>query len=502
MRVGGLASGMDTEAIVKDMMKIKKLPLDKLMQEKTFTEWQYEAFRDTNLALLSLRDSASDLRLESSFNSYSATSSDSDSVTVDTTANAVNGTYQVQVMSVASPAKMHSTLPIVKSTDPLTSVKTYAKSSDQIGTSGTITVKDKDGNALGNPITITATSTYEEVAKQLQDSTIGKVPELRVSFDDTTSRFFISTKGMGADQNFTLQFSDEALAKQVINNGTETSLTTTNATNGSVKFDGIVINDLTSNKTTVNGLTLNLLQVSGEATNVTVQSNPEKPMEMIKKFVESYNETISKIEKQLVEKRYPDFQPLSDEQKKDMSDNEIELWEEKAKSGLLRNDPVLQSAMRDLRRAFMDPVAGIAPGNINVLAEIGINTGSYTEGGKLFIDEDKLSEAMINNPDEVMKLFNSDDAEGNGIGVGDRVYATLNNIVNRLSDKAGNPDNSVDNSNISKKIKQMDEEISRWQDRLANIEDRYWRQFTAMEKALSQMNSQSTWMQQNMFGGA
>ncbi|MCP6134974.1 flagellar filament capping protein FliD, partial [Klebsiella pneumoniae] len=77
-----------------------------------------------------------------------------------------------------------------------------------------------------------------------------------------------------------------------------------------------------------------------------------------------------------------------------MSENEIELWEEKARSGLLRNDPVLKSAMEDLRRAFMDSVKGIAPGNINLLSQIGINTGNYTEGGKLFIDENKLNEVL------------------------------------------------------------------------------------------------------------
>ena len=71
-------------------------------------------------------------------------------------------------------------------------------------------------------IEITEGMTYAEVAKKLQDSTAGKVPELRVSFDDTTSRFFISTKGMGADQNFTLDFGDNAaLANQIINDGTQ-----------------------------------------------------------------------------------------------------------------------------------------------------------------------------------------------------------------------------------------------------------------------------------------
>lgn len=497
MRVGGLASGMDTDSLVKQLMQAQKMPLDKLMQKKVFTEWQQEAFRDNNLSLSNLRTSASNLRFQSSFNSYSATSSDSSSVTVSTTANAVSGSYKVEVLSVASPAKLNSENAIEKEPG------VAAKSTDLIGTTGKITVS---GSGTPNIVVeITADMTYADVAKKLQDSTAGSVPELRANFDNTTSRFFISTKGMGTDQAFSLTFENAdgtpniALGNQIINNASATA-TATGAANGKVSLDGIIIDGLTTNKTTVNGLTLNLLQVGAETT-VNVQSNPEKPLAMIKEFVEKYNETIASIEKQLVEKRYPNFQPLSDEQKKDMSEKEIELWEEKARSGLLRNDPTLRKAMQDLRRDFMDPVAGIAAGNINMLSQIGINTGNYMEGGKLFIDEAKLSAALTNKPDEVMQLFTYKDAAGNGVGIGDRVYQKLNEVVKNLSTQAGNPGNSVDNSTISKKIKKMDQEITKWQERLVKIEDRYWKQFTAMEKALSQMNSQSSWMQQNMFGG-
>ncbi|WP_308302130.1 MULTISPECIES: flagellar cap protein FliD N-terminal domain-containing protein [unclassified Planococcus (in: firmicutes)] len=72
MRVGGLASGMDTDSIVKQMMQIQKMPLDKLMQQKVWTEWQQEAIREQNLAFSNLRTSASNLRLQSTFNAYSA----------------------------------------------------------------------------------------------------------------------------------------------------------------------------------------------------------------------------------------------------------------------------------------------------------------------------------------------------------------------------------------------------------------------------------------------
>ncbi|TWT04483.1 flagellar cap protein [Planococcus sp. CPCC 101016] len=496
MRVGGLASGMDTESIVKDMMKIQKMPLDKLMQQKTFTEWQQEAFRNTNLSMSTLRTSASNLRLQSSFNSYSATSPNPTSFTVATTATAMSGSYNVQVTSVASAAKLNSTAGIT--TTVADGSTKAANSTDQIGVAGQI----KIGTISVN---VASTDTFADVAKNLQDATAASIPALRASFDNTTSRFFIATKGMGAEQAFTMDFTaadgttaNADLANKIINNGATTA-TAAGAADGSMKFDGIEITGLKTNQTTVNGLTINLLQAGTEAT-INVQSNPEKPLAMIKEFVDKYNETIETLQKQLVEKRYPDFQPLSDEQKKDMTEKEIELWEDKARSGLLRNDPVLKSAMQDLRRAFMDKVSSVADGNLNLLSQIGINTGAYTEGGKLFIDEAKLSEALKNKPDEVMALFTTRDASGNGVGA--RVYDTLNNIVKNLSTKAGSSSSSVDNSTLSKKIRQMNDEISRWQDRLLRVEDRYWKQFTAMEKALSQMNSQSAWMQQNMFGGS
>lgn len=501
MRIGGLASGMDTESIVKDMMKIQKMPLDKLMQQKTFTEWQQEAFRDTNLAMSNLRTSASNLRLQSSFNSYSATSPNPASFTIATTANAMSGSYQVQVTSVASSAKLNSAAGIMATAADGTTA--LAKSTDQIGAAGKITIA---GSGTDIIIDIASTDTFADVAKKIQDSTAASVPALRASFDNTTSRFFIATKGMGTEQAFTMSFTNPdgtanaALADKVVNNAGATTAAATGAADGSINFDGIEIVGLKTNQTTVNGLTVNLLQASTAPTTINVQSNPEKPLAMIKEFVEKYNETLETIQKQLVEKRYPDFQPLSDEQKKDMTENEIELWEDKARSGLLRNDPVLKSAMQDLRRAFMDKVSSVADGNINLLSQIGINTGAYTEGGKLFIDEEKLSAALANKPDEVMALFTTRDAAGNGVGA--RVYDTLNAVVKNLSEKAGSSSSSVDNSTLSKKIKQMNEEISRWQDRLTRVEDRYWKQFTAMEKALSQMNSQSAWMQQNMFGGA
>ncbi|MCJ1909784.1 flagellar filament capping protein FliD [Planococcus ruber] len=498
MRIGGLASGIDTDSLVKEMMAAQKLPQDKLTQQKTFTEWQKDAYRDVNLSLSNLRTVASDMRFQGSFNSYSSTVSGK-SVTPETTAMSVSGSYKVDVVSLAAGAKINSAAPIKS----FTNTAVAAKSTDAIGVAGSITIKGNGTGAIDIPIDIEATDTYEQIAKKVQDETAGKIPELRMSFDNTTSSFFISTKGMGANQNFTMDFSTPELARQVMN-GDASSFNTADAapdsfmkaaTNASIEFDGIKVENLTSNKTTINGLTLNFTQ-TGETT-ITVQADPTKTFDKIKGFIDKYNETIKEIEKQLVEKRYPDFQPLSAEQKKGMTDNEIELWEEKARSGLLRNDPILRSAIQELRQSFTNPVAGMPTGGINMLSQIGISTGTWSEGGKLFIDEDKLKKVLTDKPDQVMALF-TNTVNGTNVGVGGRVYESLNNVVKKLSDKAGSPTSLVDNSQITKYIKQMDEEISRWQTRLEKIEDRYWKQFTAMEKAISQANSQSAWISQSL----
>lgn len=489
MRISGLATGMDTDQLVRDLMAAEKMPMDRLTQKKMWMEWQQESYREFNLSLSNLRTSTSNLRFSSAFNAYSAMSSNPASVGVSTTASAMTGTYKVDVLSVASAAKVNSAAAI----ESATGVK--AQSGAQIGTAGTITVTGSGGTTA--TVDVTATMTFADVARAIQDSTATSVPALRASFDNTTSRFFIASKGMGADQNFSMTFSDAALADKVVNNGGTTTAMTANGQDGSIEFDGIPITGLKSNQTTVNGLTLTVAQV-GTST-ITVKSDTTKPLESIKKFVEDYNKTIADIEAKLIEKRYPDFQPLTDDQKKAMTEKEIELWEEKSRSGLLRNDPTLQRAIQDLRKGMTGAVDDLGLlGNINTLSQIGITTGSFTNGGKLFIDEAKLQKALADKPDEVMNLFTKKTGD---LGIAERVYQGLGDAVKSLGTRAGNPGSFIDNSTLSKSIKRMENDISNWQDKLSRIENRYWNQFAAMEKAMNQMNSQSMWMQQNMFGG-
>lgn len=164
---------------------------------------------------------------------------------------------------------------------------------------------------------------------------------------------------------------------------------------------------------------------------------------------------------------------------------------------------------------------GVTNNALKHLAALGIETGSYVndngkliygERGKLYIkDEAKLRKAISENPDDVMMLFTARPKDGSGadvsdtnyIGLGHRLYSQVNLAINQLSEKAGSVNSLilVDNSTLGERIKDIDERIARMQDRLVMIEQRYWSQFTAMERAIAQMNAQSAWLAQTFGGG-
>ncbi|TLS36615.1 flagellar filament capping protein FliD [Pseudalkalibacillus caeni] len=489
MRITGMASGMDIDQMVKDLMKAERIPMDKLFQKKQTFEWQKQDYRDINLSLSSIRSMASELRFSSAFISYSTNSTNETAVKASPTSNTSPGTHSVDVVSLAKTAKLNSGSAIQNLSG------TNAKSTDKVlaaGTTETFTVTN--GGGLTSTVTLDDTDTYGSLATKIAgavDDSTGESLGLRANFDSTTSRFFFSTKEMGADKSITFQ-NTTFVQNQVLAG----SANTASGTDGAITFDGIQVTGLKQNTTTVNGIKLDLLQ-EGQSATITVQSDVSMPFDKIKAFVEKYNETIEAAEKELLEKRYRDFPPLTDEQKESMSEKEIELWEEKAKSGMLNNDPVVRGILTDLRRAWLDPVQGIPTGELNMLSQIGINTGDYREGGKLFIDEKKLKDALQNKPDEVMNLFTKGSE-----GIGERLYSSINESIDKLGKKAGTPGTSlVDNSVLSKRIKDIDERMRDWEDRLTRIEDRYWRQFTALETAMNRMNQQGMWIQQNLFGG-
>lgn len=265
--------------------------------------------------------------------------------------------------------------------------------------------------------------------------------------------------------------------------------------NASIVFNGTTITK-SDNTFTLNGIQLTLKKAdSTKDINIFVEQDVDGVVESIKNFIKTYNDTIDYINGKLSEERYYDYPPLTDDQKKEMKDSDIEKWEQKARSGLLRSDPLVSGIVNRMRQAIYSTVEGL-PSGFNNLSAIGITTGSYKEKGKLYLDETKLREALSKDPNSVMRLFTNDDQNDNDKdGIAVRLYNEISNGMNSITRQAGGGDYQIyDNSFLANRIREVNERILDWEDRLIDIENRYWNKFTQMEKAISAMNQQSAWL--------
>ncbi len=264
--------------------------------------------------------------------------------------------------------------------------------------------------------------------------------------------------------------------------------------NAVMVYDGNTITS-NSNTFTINGTSVDISALETGATNisVTTASDTSNAMETIKAFVEDYNKLIDELNAQITTKHDKDYDPLTDEEREEMSDKEIELWEEKAKTGLLYQDSTISRIMTDLRSA----ISSVNTSGFT-LYDIGIKPSTnYKDNGKLEIDETKLQKALNENSDAVSKLF-IDTTNGLSTAVTkalDRAVATTGANKGTLIVLAGAENTSTSAENrISKQIESYKKMIEDLQDRYEAEQERYWNQFTTLEKVMSSYNSQSSWL--------
>jgi flagellar hook-associated protein 2 len=256
----------------------------------------------------------------------------------------------------------------------------------------------------------------------------------------------------------------------------------------------------------MNGVTFTLKQTFenlAQPVSMSINNDTNQVFDNIKAFVDKYNELIDKVQKKTSEELYRSYKPLTDEQRETLSEKQQELWEEKAKSGLLRRDPILTSVLGSMRSNFYAPVqnADVNP-IMNQLASIGIKTtANYLAGGKLEINEAELKKAIENDPQSVENLFRGTGTSFNEQGIVHRLYDTVNEAMDKLKERAGNTFSTSKQFALGRQMDNVENQIDRFESRLTQIEDRYWRQFTAMEKAIQKANSQSAYLMQQFSGG-
>lgn len=510
MRVNGF-SGMDIDSMVKELMTAKRAPLDKLNQKKTVLEWQRDSYRDLNSKMYEFRNTKlqQTYRLSSALNTQkSVVTGNTDAVKAEAGATANGIKMDVSVAQLAT-AKMVVTdgkeqgYSSRQSLAELANNIKFGQPTTSLGDSDlTKEYKIKINN---EEMTFTGKDTVSSVIAKINSKT-----ELNVqaSFDELTGKFSISAKDLGSTGILDVQppsAGDYLL--DVFGKGATATITNVAAEDAVVVINGVKIDPAPkSNIITYNGITMNLQATTASSfvTNsdgtvtltgdkpftITTQSDPDKALETMKSFIEDYNKILDLFNTKVGEEKYRSFQPLTKEQRSAMSESDVKLWEEKAKSGLLKNDDILSGLTSTMRNIMGE--------RMGELSNIGITGGKYFENGKIYLDEDKFKKAIINNPQQVSDLFQGTGASTNSSIFG-KLYSEMDTAMSKIAERAGTTKFSGDVNSIYKEesvmgkaLKGYTKEITALERRLSDMESRYYKQFTAMETAMSKYQSQAS----------
>lgn len=498
MRISGLASGMDTETIIKDLMKAERIPLDKITQKKQYTEWQLEDYRSINVKLNDFSNNIFDnMMKQSTYLAKSVNVSSPNAVSIKSVSATSEFSGNISVSQLAAQATMQSSGSIGTGLD-------TKQTMNQLGYTGagsiTINAIDKDGKLVAaNAKTITfdpATDSLDNVLKKINSES-----GVTAFYDSFTGKIAMTAKNSGnVADDVEIQVSGELAGfLQLSSNNITAGSNGKAGVNAVFTFNGLTT-ERSSNSFQINGFEVALKQVTDGPVTFSSSPNTDKIVEKIVKFVDDYNKLIEELNAKVRETKYRDYQPLSTEQKADMKEKEIELWEEKAKSGTLKNEPILTSMLQSMRSTLNGAVEGTT-GTIR-LSDIGITTSKdYKANGKLVIDETKLREAINTDPNKVYEVFAKTGTTTNDTGLGASLRKTINDSRSRLTDKAGSTGAANSTFAIGRLIKGYNDQISRFEDRLQMVETRYWKQFTAMENAIQRANMQSAQLMSSFGGG-
>lgn len=248
-----------------------------------------------------------------------------------------------------------------------------------------------------------------------------------------------------------------------------------------------------SNSYSINGLTIEALAETGDsAISITTSTDTQGVYDKVKDFLTEYNNIINEMTKLYNADSAGSYEPLTDDEKDQMSDKEIEKWETKIKDSLLRRDSTLGSVMTAMQTAMMSLVE--IGGKKYSLSSFGISTLGFlnaaeNEQNAYHIDgdeddantsgkTDKLMAAINDDPDTVMQ-FMQQLSTNLYSAIGDKMKSTdLSSAFTIYNDKQM----KTEYTNYTKTIKE-------WEKKISDREDYYYNKFTQMESAMTKLNS-------------
>lgn len=378
---------------------------------------------------------------------------------------------------------------------------------------------DADGNEVTN-FAITEKTSMKDIINAVNSSDAG----VKMTYLETADRFsLVSTIG-GSSGEVNLDGDSSNLATAIFGSYTKTEGQDAIMT---VEYEGGVTADIkrSSNSFSLEGSTFTLKGTFGfeakkdadgnvvkdadgnieyekiadtEAITFTTSVDADAITEQVKTMVEDYNAIVELVNDLAGTKPDRDYSPLTDEQKAEMTEDQIKAWEEKAKSGILFNDSLLRSLSTSLRTVF----SGVA--DTGTLKNMGITISSdYSDHGTITFDEEKFKGALAEDADRVKDMFTkaSSSTDKGGFAtrlksITDQYAKTTGSTKGSLITKAGSTyaATSISSNSLQKLMDTIDDDVESLKDRLQDEVDRYNSKFTALEQLISQMNSQSEYL--------
>lgn len=367
---------------------------------------------------------------------------------------------------------------------------------------------------------------------------INKEANVNMYFDNNQGKFVLESKSEGAVNAITFGgssveanastralFDKIGIALTPAGNGTgqliNASSRTSVASDAVITVDGVKTTR-ENNSFTINGLSITLNKDSvewvgttqsskGEFT-ITVANDTAPVKKLITDFITAYNNLVENLNS-LTRTARPKsatgdyFDPLTDEEKSALSESQVKTWEEKARTGLLYNDSIVEKILSDMRSQLTSALKYTDNDGVEhkiSLSSIGITTtNNVHDGGKLMInDEAKLDDALANRSEEVLNLFTRSPERlttGKAKMATEGLSERLNDIIKGAIDSKGSiykksgiegDANSERDSTLYKELAAQNEKISQMLTYLQNRETYYYNMFSRMEAAMMKADSQ------------
>ena len=578
-------SGLDIESLVKMGMMNKQNQYDKMYQTQLKQTWVKEAYNTVYTDVKAFKESMSTFKMQSNMSAMQATSSNNDVVSVTANGAAAAMNHKITVEQVASNAYLMTangqkigranassaaansaylkdvlfsgdatkttvdgqTSYLVKN-DTTSKIDTFKGSDVAIS----IEVQDSDEkDSNGNPVTHKVEFTYDQIFgdnKTLNDLATAfsnSGANIQGGYDTVNDSFSLYNKTSGSANKIGLQANNDKSAELLNklhlasydsqNNTLGTEATFVNGTmnvaavgtNAKATIDGKTYESDT-NKLNVanviynfNGVSAKNADGTSQASTISVSQDTDKIVDNVKKFVETYNTLIDSLNTKYREEKNTDYKPLTKKQEGEMTESQIDKWNEKAKSGLLYHDNNIYSIISDMREALytkvdaVDTVLTDSKGNkysYNSMSSIGIT--SSTNQGHITLDEEKLKKALTEDPDCVYQLFASDQdstyvagstnknqadtytskSDYLNTGIANRLYNAMTTNISNLESYAGTSKETDDESYLGKLITNMNTKMTSFQTLMKSYESKLYEKYDAMEVALSKLGAQLSYI--------